>query len=217
MFEMGSYGSFGYLKHKLWAKEISKVKLSIWFLTFKPGNHPNFLVFKWNATYRWQGINFALDFTSIESLHTNLWACKITGIPILGIYRLSLGSPGTKWHLDVGPVTRDKEYFKGEGGGFSQVRAMMSLVSPCFPMAYLAPKMFQLCTNQLVVCLCTSVWVIESFVNLLNPHPGAPTCPSTPEMLQAKKRTLTFSPSIVLTFGLTVSPSRCLRVCHLNV
>jgi hypothetical protein len=35
-----------------------------------------------------------------------------------------------KCHLDVAPVERHREYYKGEGGGFPQVRAMVSLVNP---------------------------------------------------------------------------------------
>jgi hypothetical protein len=33
---------------------------------------------------------------------------------------------GTKWHLGAGPVARHKVYYKGEGGGFPQVRAVVS-------------------------------------------------------------------------------------------
>jgi hypothetical protein len=36
----------------------------------------------------------------------------------MGIFGLTLGSPGTKSHLDVVPVERCKVYYKGEGGGF---------------------------------------------------------------------------------------------------
>jgi hypothetical protein len=36
-------------------------------------------------------------------------------------------------------VVNHREYYKGEGGGFLQVRAMMSLVNPC----------------ELVACPCT--------------------------------------------------------------
>ncbi len=55
------------------------------------------------------------------------------GVPILGISELQLGSPGTKWHLGVGFMAKHKEYYKGEGDGFPQVRAVVSLVSPCLP------------------------------------------------------------------------------------
>jgi hypothetical protein len=48
----------------------------------------------------------------------------------VGISRLSFGSLGTKCHLDVGLVERHIIYYKGEGGGFPQVRVMVSLVSP---------------------------------------------------------------------------------------
>jgi hypothetical protein len=49
-------------------------------------------------------------------------------------------SPRTKCHLDVGLVERRKVYYKGEDGGFPQVRAMVSLVSSSLPMAYLSTK-----------------------------------------------------------------------------
>jgi len=46
------------------------------------------------------------------------------------------GSLGTKCHLNVGLVDKHKVYYKGEGGGFPQVRAMVSLVSPSLPMVH---------------------------------------------------------------------------------
>ncbi len=58
--------------------------------------------------------------------------------------------PGKKSHLDVGLVERYKIYYKGEGGGFPQVRAVVSLVCPCCSWLVLAPKVLQLCTNHLV-------------------------------------------------------------------
>ncbi len=36
---------------------------------------------------------------------------------------------GTKCHLGASPVAMHKVYYKGEGGGFSQVRVVVSLVS----------------------------------------------------------------------------------------
>ncbi len=55
------------------------------------------------------------------------------GVPSLGISGLPFGSPETKCHLDVGLVERHKVYYKGEGGGFPQVRAVVSLVSLSLP------------------------------------------------------------------------------------
>ncbi len=88
----------------------------------KVGNWPDLLSFRQRATYRWkdfdEGYNFFLDFISIQGLHAKLWRPKVARVPTLAISRLSLGSPETKSHLDVGPVKRCRVYYKGEGGGF---------------------------------------------------------------------------------------------------
>jgi hypothetical protein len=96
-----------------------------------------FLTCRWRATHCWksfnEGYNFVLDLITIRGLHAKLWAPKVVEVPVVRISRLpfglSLGSPGTKCHLDVGLVERHKIYYKGEGGGFSQVWAVMNLVS----------------------------------------------------------------------------------------
>jgi hypothetical protein len=45
------------------------------------------------------------------------------------------GSPDTKSHLDVSLVERCIVYYKGEGGDFPQVRAVVSLVNLNSPVA----------------------------------------------------------------------------------
>jgi hypothetical protein len=70
--------------------------------------------------------------------------------------------PREKSHLDVGPVERCRIYYKGEGGGFPQVRAVVSLVCPCCPWLVVTPKVFQLCTNHFVWGVCRPVWVSEA-------------------------------------------------------
>jgi hypothetical protein len=82
-----------------------------------------------------EGYNFALDLISIRGLHAKLWGCKVARIPILAILGLLFGSPETKCHLDVGLVERHKVYYEGEGGGFPQVQAVVSLVSLSLPVA----------------------------------------------------------------------------------
>jgi hypothetical protein len=47
----------------------------------------------------------------------------------MAISGLLLANPETKSHSDVGAARRHKEYYMGEGGGFPQVQAMVSLVS----------------------------------------------------------------------------------------
>jgi hypothetical protein len=121
-----------FLEHRC-RKWVRMTHLNIWNTSYgqKKGREsnwqfdyrPDFLACRWCATYRWKdldkGYNFALNLISIESLQRKLWAPKVSGVP----------SP--KWE------SRDKMsfdkmhrgYYKGEGGGFPQVQAMMSLMS----------------------------------------------------------------------------------------
>jgi hypothetical protein len=43
------------------------------------------------------------------------------GVQFQEFWDSQLENSGTKWHLGVGPMARHKEYYKEEGGGFSQV------------------------------------------------------------------------------------------------
>jgi hypothetical protein len=49
-------------------------------------------------------------------------------------------SPEKKCHSDVDVAEFRREYYMGEGGGFPQVGAMVSLVSPKSPVARLSTK-----------------------------------------------------------------------------
>ncbi len=132
------------LGHKPKAR-VAIVKVSIWFSSIESQESP------WNACmqvvchiYHWKALdksyNFALDLTSIEGLHKMYGSpkCKMSQFQVF--WDSQLGSPKTKWHLDVAPIANHREYYKGEGGGFPQVRAMMSFVSLCMPVVYLCTK-----------------------------------------------------------------------------
>jgi len=122
-------------------------------------------VCSWRVKHPWkafsEGYNFASDLILIEKLHTKLWGSKVVGVLTLAILGLPLGSLGTKSHLDVGLVERHIIYYKGEGGGFPQVQAIVNLVSPSCPWLILAPKVLQLCTNHLVLVLCRAMCVVD--------------------------------------------------------
>jgi hypothetical protein len=102
MSKMGSHSSFGHLKHKLWPKEGSGVKLeSNCQFDCRPEklkNRPDLLSCKQLATYRWkaldEGYNFALDRTSIQGFFAKLWGSKVAGVLTSAISGLPLGSPG---------------------------------------------------------------------------------------------------------------------------
>jgi len=82
--------------------------------------------------------------------------------PNLGDFGTPTWESRTKNHLDVGPMERCRVYYMGEGGGFPQIRAVVSLVCSCCSWLVLAPKVFQLHINHLVWVLCRSVWVSEA-------------------------------------------------------
>jgi len=145
----------------------------------KVKNQPNLLICRQHATYHWKaldkGYNFALNRISIQILLAKLWGSKVAGVPTWAISRLPLWSPGTKSHLDVGPVKRCRVYYKGEGGGFPQVRAVVSLVCLCCLWFILTPKVLQLRTNHLVWVLCKPVWVSETCQLFLVPSRSSST------------------------------------------
>jgi hypothetical protein len=125
----------------------------------KVGNWPNLLCCRGRATYHWKALdenyNFALEYISIQGLLAQLWGSKVMGIPIGAI-------PGKKSHLFVGSVASHRVYYKGEGGGFPQFWAVVSLVCPCCSWLILAPKVLQLTT------LCGLCGGLCEWVKLVN-------------------------------------------------
>jgi hypothetical protein len=129
----------------------------------KVGDRPNLLGCRQRATYHWK-----LSTRATTLLHNALRsevcsqsyrAPKLRESRLAGFWDSHSGVPGEKSHLDVGPVERCRVYYKGEGGGFPQVRAVVSLVCLCCPWLVLAPKVLQLCTNHFVWVVCMLVWV----------------------------------------------------------
>jgi len=132
---MGSHDTFKYLKHKLWPKEGPWVKVPIWLSLIKSQKSP------WNrcvqvvVTYHWKaldkGYNISLDLTSIGDLKKIIMAFQNEKSPNFE----NFGSPKTKWHLDVAPMANHKEYYKGDGVSFPQVRVVMSVMNLCMLVA----------------------------------------------------------------------------------
>jgi hypothetical protein len=120
---------------------------------------PIYLAAGGRATYRWKALNesynFALDRIAIQGLLAKLWGSKIAGVPFGAISGLALGSPGKNNNLDVASMKSYKVYYKGEGGGFPQVRAVVSFVCLCCSWLVLAPSV--LCTNHFVWVVCRPV------------------------------------------------------------
>jgi len=137
MSKMGSHDPFGHLKHKLWSK---KGRKSNWQFDFRPRSQ---------ESTRFPYVQVVCDIP----LESSRWGLECYFRPHLnqrsshkvirpqscerpnfGNFEIPFGSPGTKCHLDVGLVERHRVYYKGEGGGFPQVQAVVSFVSLNLPL-----------------------------------------------------------------------------------
>jgi hypothetical protein len=134
MSKMDSHDPFDYLKYKLWPKEGSGVKVPIWFPPTKSQESP------WNSCVQmmcnillersWYGLQLFFK------PHFNRRSAQ----KVRALQNVEGPNFGTKWHLDATPMANHKKYYKGEGNGFPQVWAMVSLVNPCMPMAHSCTK-----------------------------------------------------------------------------
>jgi len=185
----------------------------------KVGNRPDLLSCRARATYRWKALdesyNFASDGIAIRGLLAKLWGSKVAGVPFGAILGLPVGSPGKNSHLDVASVESCRVYYKGEGGGFPQVRAAVSLVCPCCPWLVLALRVLQLCTNHFVWVVCRPVWVIKTCQLFLvrSQSSNPPLYPSKGYELGSVLRLLLFR---CFLLGLTFEPFEELGVRHLE-
>jgi hypothetical protein len=207
MSKIGLHCPFGYLKHKLWPKEGLGVKLAIWLSTTKSRELTRFpyvqVACDTSLENYWLGYNFALDLISIQGLHAKLWRPKVAGVPTL-----------TKSHLNVGPMGSHRVYYKGEGGGFPQVRVVVSLVSPSCSWLVLAPKVFQLCTNNFVLVLCRPLWVSEACQFFLVPSRSSNTPLYPSKALRAREHALTHFSFIIFCLGFTFESLKELGARH---
>jgi hypothetical protein len=137
------------------------------------------------------------------------------GFLILGISRLQLGSLRTKWYFSVGPVAKQKKYYKGEGGGFPQVRVMVSLVNPCLPMAHLCTKKcIDYALTNLLFGLCRFMWIIEPLVARPNPISELQHAVLPPKCYEPKNVPQLFLLLLSSPFDLQLNPSKNLGVHH---
>jgi hypothetical protein len=204
---MSSHHPFGHLKHKLWPKERLGIKLAVWLPTTKSQESTRFPCAQVACNILLESSQWGIQLCFKPHLHQrsarNVMALQSYGSPNFGNSGLPLGSPKTKSHLDVGLVERRRVYYKGEGGGFPQVRAVVSLVNLNCPWFVLAPKVLQLCTNHFVLVLCNLVWVSKACQIFLVPSWSSSTPFYPSKVLRARERASTPYPFVVFYLGLT--------------
>jgi len=131
---MPSHWQFGHLQPKLWAKEGPGVKLAVWLPTTKSRESTSSRRPIWlcdMALERSQrGLQLWFRPRYDPTLQSGVMAVQSSRSPAGTISGLHFRSPGNLCHSDVASVTRRREYYMGEGGGFPRVRAVVSLVCP---------------------------------------------------------------------------------------
>jgi hypothetical protein len=157
MFKIHSHDPFGFLKNKLWVKKGQESNCQFDLRPLKVKNHPGLIVCKWRATYHWKVLNndynFTLDFTSLGGLHKKLWASKVAKVLIFGV-----SGQNDIWVQALWP-------------NINYIIRWKVVISPKFGLWWIlwvyvyswlvhAPKVLQLCTNQL------DVWFVQVCVNI---------------------------------------------------
>jgi hypothetical protein len=159
MSKVGLHDSFGYLKHKLWPKERSGVKLAIWLPTTKSQESSWFPYVKVAChillKISWQGLQLCLR------PHFNwMFAHKVMGFQNwgnsnFGDFETTTWNPRTKWNLSVGLVAMHRKYYKG---GRWWLPPNLSRGESCESMFARGSSMHQKCSNYVLTnCLvCAS-------------------------------------------------------------
>jgi len=156
MSKMGSHDPFGYLKHKLWPKEGPESNCQFDSRPLKFKNHPDLFVFRCRATCHWKALNkdynFSLDLTLSGGLYKKLWASKVAKVSfsrISGLSTLEFRDKNDIWVLTlwsgIENTLRGKVVASPKFGSWWVLRVRVCSWLVC------APKVLQLCTNELVV------------------------------------------------------------------
>jgi hypothetical protein len=161
MFKMGSHDPFGYLKHKLWPKEKSGLKLTIWLPTTKSQESP------------WFTCVHVMCNILLECSKQKLQICfrphliRRSTQEVMGPQSCQSVNFGTP---NLGVSRQNNIWVLAPWPGTESIMRGKVLASPKFMPRWVlwicvcmwfvrAPKMFQLHTNELVV------WFVQVYVN----------------------------------------------------
>jgi hypothetical protein len=169
---MGFHDPFEYLKQKLWSKEGSGVKLPIWFPTTKNQESPQFIrvqVTCYVSLKRfWWRLQLCLIFHFNRKFAQEVMGLQSrVNLSLNNIKIPNLGIPGQNdiWVLASWPGKRN--IIRGKVVASPKSAARWVLWVRVYPWLVHAPKVLQLCTNQLVV------WFVQVHMN------NWPTCHSS--------------------------------------
>jgi hypothetical protein len=164
MSKMGSHDPFGYSKHKLWQKEGPKIKLSIWFLTTKSWKSPRCpcveVTCQISLKSFWRRLQLYFKPHLNQSFAHKVMgfqSCESPNFGNFGTPNLRVPRQNDIWVLASWPCT--KNTIKGKVVASPKSEPWWVLWVYVCPWLVVAPKVFQLCTNQLIV------WFVQVYVS----------------------------------------------------
>jgi len=206
MSKMNFHDPFEYLKHKLWPKEELRVIMPIWLPTIQsrelPWNMCEQVVCHISLERSWQRLQLRLkpDFNwRFSHKVMALQSSRSPNFESFGIPNLVVPKQNNTWMQPLWLIIENTIRGKVVASPKSELWWVL-WVCVC-PWLVRAPKVFQLCTNQLVVWFVQSLWIVDSLVTIPSPHSGAPTLLFYPQNV-TREHTPILSSSIVFTFEL---------------
>jgi hypothetical protein len=242
MSKMGLHDPFRYLKHKLWSKKGSRVRLVIWLPTTKSQESPRFpyvqVVCNTLLESSWQGL-YLLQTSFQSEVYTQSYGPPKLQTSELWKFR-------TKWHLGANPMARPPHKVMGpqscrsssyEDFGQNDIWVLVPwpdteyiirgkvVASPKFgpwwvlwvcvcPWLVHAPKCFNHALTNLLFGLCKFVWIIELFINLPNPIPKLQQTPLPPKCYEPRSAPQLLFLPLSSPLDSQLSPSRSLGMRH---
>jgi hypothetical protein len=144
MSKMGSHDPFGHLKHKLWPKERPGIKLAIWLSTTKSWESPRFPCVKVACHIplerSQQELQFFFKHNFNKRFSRKVMCLQNRRSPNFGNFKTLIWESRDKMSFGCWPMAKHTIYYKGEGGGFPQVRVMVSFVNLNLPMVHSCTK-----------------------------------------------------------------------------
>jgi hypothetical protein len=163
---MGSHDSFGHLKHKLWPKEGSRVKLTVWLPTTKNQESIQFPCVQvgWDILLEsaWRMLQLCFRPHLNRRFAHKVMGPQSSGSPNFGNFKTPIWESRDKMPFGCGPRVATKYTIRRKVVVSPKSRLWWVLWIQVCPWFILAPKVFQLCTNHLVLVLCRSMWVVNA-------------------------------------------------------
>jgi len=129
---MASHWPFGHLQPKLWAKEGPGVKLTVWLPTTKSRESTSSQRPNWECDMAleisWRELELWFKTRPNPTSGRGAMAVQSPGSPTGTVSGLHFRRPNKMCHSNVASATSRREYYKGEGGGFPRIRAVVCFV-----------------------------------------------------------------------------------------